>query len=175
MNYVKILGIITAALAVTLPNTNAQELFGPEEGDWELTLSGNGNSDQDFDTGQFGAAASVGYYLTEMWEVAVRQGFAFSDLGESSWIGSTRVALDYNFDLDRVRPFVGVNAGGFYGDGVDETGAAGLEAGLKWYVKEETFLFGMVEYQWLFDSPSRADNAFDDGGFVYGLGIGFNF
>jgi hypothetical protein len=46
---------------------------------------------------------------------------------------------------------------------------------LKWYVKQETFIFGEAEYQWLFDETNQAANNIDDGRIVYNLGIGFNF
>jgi hypothetical protein len=83
--------------------------------------------------------------------------------------------VDYHFNLDRWRPFVGANFGGFYGDGVDDTFAAGLEVGVKYYVLPKTFILGSLEYQWLFESAGGADDSFDDGQFIYGLGIGFNF
>jgi hypothetical protein len=53
--------------------------------------------------------------------------------------------------------------------------AAGLEGGAKYYVKPKTFIFAMVEYQWLFNSGNDVANNFDDGRFLYSLGIGFHF
>lgn len=149
--------------------------WGPEAGDWELTLGGNGSNDSDFEAGGFGVSGSLGYFFTKAMELSVRQSISFSDFGSSSWNGATRAAFDYHFYLDRIRPFVGANFGGIYGESVNETFAAGLEAGVKWYVKNETFIFGMGEYQWLFDDADSADDAFDDGQFLYSLGIGFNF
>src|SRR5688572_17401964 len=142
----------TIASAFVLNAAHAQEmredLFGPLKGNWELTLSGSGASEKDFDTGGAAANVSIGYYFTENWQAVLRQGIGFSDFGDSSWNGSTRVALDYNFNLDRWRPFVGVNFGGIYGDGVRDTFAAGLEAGVKYYVLQKTFVFASLEYQW---------------------------
>lgn len=151
-------------------------LYGPEAGDWELTLGGDGSFDQDISGTNFGFNGSVGYFFDEAWEVAVRQGLNYTDVStDSNLNGSTRVALDYHFDMDRWRPFVGVNFGGAYGDGVVDTFAAGLEGGVKYYVKPKTFLYGLLEYQWLFDNDDTIDEAFDDGQFIYNLGIGFNF
>lgn len=149
--------------------------FGPSPGDWEFTLGGSGSSDKNFDAGGFGANGSIGYFLTEESEVSLRSSGNFSDFGTSVFNGSTRVAYDYHFDLDRFRPFVGLNAGMVYGDNVDETGIAGLEGGLKYYVQPKTFIFAMAEYQWLFDNSSQAVDGIDDGQFLYSLGIGFNF
>jgi hypothetical protein len=149
--------------------------YGPETGDWELTLGGSGSSSHDFDGGRADLSASLGYYINPNWELSLRQGIGFADFGESSWSGATRGAVDYHFHLDRWRPFVGANFGGVYGDGVTETFAAGLEGGLKYYVSNKTFILGMIEWQWLFKDAGDADDAFDDGQFIYTLAIGFNF
>ena len=37
------------------------------------------------------------------------------------------------------------------------------------------FIFGMIEWLWFFDDGSDFDDNFDDGQFVYSLGVGFNF
>ena len=50
------------------------------------------------------------------------------------------------------------------------------EAGLKYYVKDETFLYGRVAYQFITEDADDADDqSFDDGTFEYVIGIGFNF
>ena len=165
-------GAGTSALA---QNSWDSATFGPSAGDWELTLGGSGSNDKNFDGGGFGANGSIGYFLTDSSEISLRSSGTFSDFGTSVFNGSTRVAYDYHFDLDRFRPFVGVNGGMIYGDNVSETGAAGLEAGLKYYVHPKTFLFAMGEYQWLFDDSDDAVDGFDNGQFLYSLGIGFNF
>jgi hypothetical protein len=154
----------------------ASGFFGPEIGDWELTLGGSGSSAHDFSGGRGDVTGSLGYYFTPNWALSIRQGIGFSDFGGgSSWSGATRGALDYHFNLDRLRPFVGVNFGGIYGDGVTDTFAAGLEAGLKYYVQPRTFIMGLVEWQWLFKEARDIDDTFDDGQFIYSLAIGFNF
>lgn len=144
----------------------------PQEGDWELTLSGAGASDRDFDSNGFSAAAQVGYYVTDDLEVYVRQGVSWFDPegSSSSFDGSTRIGVDYHWTLaDQWRPFVGANVGYAYGDLTDDSWIASLEGGVKYYVNDSTFIFGIVEYQFLLEE------SFSDGGWVYGLGIGFNF
>jgi hypothetical protein len=172
-NIIRSLLIAASVLFLALP-TQAQQ-YGPVAGDWELTLGGGGSNDRDFDNGSFNLNTGVGYYFTPAMELGLRQGLNYADFGESVWNGSTRLAFDYHFDLDRFRPFLGVNVGGVYGESVRNTFAAGFEGGLKYYVQERTFVFGMLEYQWLFRSAGRADNNFDDGQFLYTVGIGFNF
>lgn len=167
--------VSTLILAGLVSAVAQDEAYGPDAGDWELTLGGIGSNDKRFDVGGFGIGASVGYFLDEHSEVSVRQSLNYSDFGDSNFNGSTRVAYDYHFDLGRLQPLVGVNAGGFYGDNIDETLAAGLEGGLKYYAREKTFVFALVEYQWLFDDANDVEDTFEDGQFLYTVGIGFHF
>lgn len=145
---------------------------------WELTLNGAGSNDQDFNAGTGQLSGSLGYYVTEELEVQVRQTLSFFDPGEGiedQWNGITRVALDYHFPLECWWPFLGVNLGYIYGDTVNETMTAGAEGGVKVYVKEDTFIQGMVEYDFFFDESDRIEDAFEDGAFFYSLGVGFRF
>ena len=165
--------LATIAALLLLPTLSAAQ---PKEGEWEFTLTGSGSSNNDFDAGGFGASASIGHFLTEGWEVLLRQSLIYANTESESgvYVATTRVALDYHFDFDRWQPFAGVNLGLVYGSAAEETGLAAPEIGLKYYVKEQTFLFGMAEYQFFFEDASSADEAFDDGQFVYSIGIGFS-
>jgi hypothetical protein len=140
-----------------------------QEGDWELTLAGSGVSDEDLDNTQLSAAGSLGYFLTDQFEVSIRQGITFLDIedGGSDFAGRTAGAVDYHFDLDRWQPFVGVNVGYNYGDGVDDNFFGGPEGGVKYFVNNTTFIFGQVSYQFIFESSDEDDF------WVYLLGIGF--
>ena len=146
-----------------------------EQGDWELTLSGSGGSDKDFDSTSLAVQGSLGYFFTDNIEVALRQaaGYASVDGGDDLFTGSTRVAADFHFDLDRWQPFVGGNIGYVYGDGVNDTFEAAPEAGVKYFVNSTTFIFALIEYQFFFENSDEADDAFDDGQWVYSLGLGF--
>ena len=164
--------LLIGALGLFLLPTVAQAQF--DEGDWEMTLTGSGSSDNDFDATVLSVDVAVGYFFTDALEAGVRQGLAIADTGDdSNWAGSTRVFLDYHFDLDRWQPYVGAQFGYIYGDDVHDTFVAGPEAGVKYFVNATTFVFASVEYQFLFDDGDDADDAIDDGRFVYGLGIGF--
>jgi len=151
--------------------------YGPDAGDREITLSGSGSSDNDYDSTNLGVTGSLGFYPTETWLLGVRQGVNFVDTENdgSAVNGRTLGFADYHFDLGRLRPFLGVAAGALYGEGVKDSLAAGPEGGLKYYADENTFVFGQVEYQVLFDEVPDFDEAFDDGAFAYTLGIGFNY
>ena len=166
-------GIVVAALLSMLP-TFSYGYF--EEGDKEITLSGSASNSSDFDGVFIGANGSFGYFVTDNLEIGVRQSLTYTDVGvDASLNGSTRVAGDFHFDLEAWQPFVGANFGYVYGDAVSDTFEAAPEAGIKWFVNSTTFVFAMVEYQFFFDQADEADNAFEDGQFLWSLGIGFRF
>ncbi len=164
-------------MAVSAQNSG----FGPNQGDREFSISGTGSSDRNFDSGSFGVTGDMGWYLQDHMVAGVRQSVNYASIeGESIiddfWNGSTRGYLNYQFLDDRVRPFIGASLGGVYGDGVQNSGFAGLEAGLKYYVLTKTYFLTRVEYQFLFDSTSDASDAFqDDGAWAYTVGLGYNF
>ena len=165
-------GIVFAALLMCVP-TIAQAQA--EAQDWELTLGANAANGPDFDGFTAGGNGSIGYYLTDELELGVRQSVTYTDVGvDSALNGSTRVFIDYHFGDADLRPFVGGNIGYVYGDTAADTWAAAPEAGLKYYLDDNTFLFGLVEYQWFFDEADEADDTFGDGQFIYTVGLGWN-
>jgi len=163
-----------ALLAVLLIPTFAQAQF--KQGDWELTLGGNGSTPGRIDGFTFGIEGSLGLFVADQLELGVRQSLNYNDVGGSgsSLNGTTRVFCDFHFDLGAFQPFVGANLGYVYGDGVHDTWAIAPEAGLKYFVNGTTFVFAMVEYQIFLDNSS-ANDAIKDGQFLYTLGIGFRF
>ena len=58
---------------------------------------------------------------------------------------------------------------------MDESFIAGPEIGIKHWVKDDVFITGMMEYQFLFESASDADDRYDDGAIFYSVGVGYNF
>lgn len=163
--------MVVAALAL-LPAAAAHAQF--QAGDWELTLSGQGSNGPDFDGTQWSVNGNIGYFLTKELEVNLRQTVGYSDLvAGTAWNGSTRIGVDYNFDMGRWVPYVGANIGYVYGDGVNDSWTAGPEAGIKFFVNSTTFVQLGAEYQFFFDQGSDASQAFSDGQFLYSLGIGF--
>lgn len=148
---------------------------GPNEGNWEFTLGAQGSNDENFDVGSGSLDTSIGYFFGPATEVALRQTVVFADFGDSVWNGSTRIALDFHFPTGNFRPFVGLNFGWVYGDTVNETMEGAPEAGVKYYVQDAAFLYGMAEYQFFFDDAGGVDEGFENGQFVYSIGIGLMF
>ncbi|MBK1695888.1 hypothetical protein [Rhodovibrio salinarum] len=175
---IKIAALLVAALALpgtALAQTGDQEP-GPKQGDWEITLSGNGTSNNDFDNHQIGISGSVGNYVTDNILLGARQSINFADLEDDDQVNAaTRGFIDYVFDLGRFRPYIGASFGGIYGDNVNDSFATGPEAGLKYYADNNTFIFVQSEYQFTFSNAEDADEAADDGQFYHLVGVGFNF
>ncbi len=174
---------ITFCLLGTLPMVvSAQSsAVGPHEGNREFSISGTGGSDQSFDSGSFGVTGDFGWYMRDNMVAGIRQSVNYASIeGESIkddfWNGSTRGYINHHFLADRSRPFIGASLGGVYGDGIENSAFAGLETGVKYYVREKTYLLARVEYQFLFDSTNDATDAFqDDGAWAYTVGMGYNF
>ncbi|MEX0606358.1 MAG: hypothetical protein WD623_17280 [Marinobacter sp.] len=165
-----------SAAIICLAISPALVSAAPESGDGFFALTGSGASDNEFDNNTAAVSFDVGQFFTDSVAVGLRQSFGFADSEDnSSWSGASRVFGDYHFDLGSWQPFVGANVGGIYGDEVDETFFAGPEVGVKYYVREKTYITVQTEYQVFFDSASDADNNFDDGAFAYSAGIGYHF
>ena len=174
----KLFWIPALAIAI-LPAASVQAQEYLDQGTWELTLSGSGSSNEDADAGGAQLQGSIGYFPIDQLEVLFRQGVGYNDNdnltgGGTSVVASSAVAIDYHFDLDRFQPFIGAAIGYNYGDSdVDETFFGGPEAGLKYFVKDDTFIYGLVQYQFFFDEAEDIDDNANDGSFLYGVGIGF--
>lgn len=164
------------AQTTTIP-TYESDYFGARAGDWEFTLGGSGGSNKDFDNSLGGVNFSLGYFLSDTFEVSLRQSINYSNGPGSGadYNGSTFIAIDQHFGTGKFVPFIGINAGRLYGDNTNETWAAGIEGGLKLYVKPKTFIFALVNYAWTFDDSDDATDNFNDGAVLWTVGIGFNF
>lgn len=162
----KLMFVVPVVALLALPAATQAQF---EAGNWALELSGSGNSDKDFDAGQFSLNGEIGYFVSKEMEIGVRQ-FVFwadSDAGGSSWAANTGAFLDYHFDLDRWQPYIGAFINYSYGDDVEETWNAGPEGGVKYFVNSTTYLDLNIAYG--FD----LEEGIDEGAFFYGLGIGF--
>ncbi|NND68061.1 MAG: outer membrane beta-barrel protein [Halioglobus sp.] len=153
---------------------------GPASGEREFSLAGTGAGDKDFDNSSVGLSADYGWYHDDRTVYGIRQSASYADVqGRNSsgdtWNGSTRGYVDYHFGTGNARPFVGASLGAVYGDSVQDSGFAGAEFGLKYYVLDKTYIMGRAEYQFFFNGGSEAEDNWDDGAFVYTVGVGFNF
>jgi len=179
----KVVAVTFTALAFAAPalaQTGAASNRGPVQGERELTLSGTGSNDRNFNTGGFGVSGDYGLHYSPTTLFGIRQSINYASIKGQSitndfWNGSTRAYTNYHFGRTDLRPFLGASLGGVYGDGVNSSLFAGLEGGFKYYVLPKTFLIGRIEYQWYFDRARDIDDSFDGGAWAYTVGIGYNF
>jgi hypothetical protein len=173
-----LLAATVAASAQTTVTTPTGDLTVRTVGEREFTIGGSGAVNKEFDDSFGGVNFAYGWYTSETQQWVIRQSinYANPNVGGQTWNGATRIAFDQHLAArGALRPFVGVNFGGVYGDRVRETFAAGLEAGAKFYVQPRTFIYAMIEYGWFFRRARNVDNAFSSGQFNGGIGVGFNF
>jgi outer membrane protein W len=152
---------------------------------YELSLGGTASHGPDFDGVNGAIEASLGYYFTDAFEVGIKQSLTYSDTTGTGGKGSnlnaaTRLFADYHFrlgDHGEWQPYIGANIGYVYGDSIKDTGEAGPEGGVKYYVNANTFIQLSLEYEFFFNTGSSGNfgDTFSDGQFVYGLGVGFRF
>ena len=176
MRYGRFLTALALPLAFIAAPTHAVDTT--TEGGWEFTLAGVGNSNDNVDAGSFNAEISLAALIGPNFSLGARQSGSYNDANAgTAWNGSTRAFLDFQFNLGRFAPFVGANLGYVYGDTTADTWVAGPEAGVKFYLGEtsDVFLYGRVEYQFFFDKGDAVDDVFDDGQFLYTLGLGLRF
>ena len=143
---------------------------GPRAGSWEATFGGIGASLDQFDNNRVGAGASLGYYITPWLPVGVRQSVFWewgSDLTDSS-AGISRAFIDFQAPLGAFQPFIGGIIGAQYGKNVDEKLIYGPEGGIKYWLNESTFMYGLFEWH------AQEGEAFDNGNAVYTIGFGLN-
>ena len=169
--WIPVLGL----LLIPAASAHAQKYL--DAGTFELTLSGSGASNRDVNSGNFNVNLGIGYFLLDQLEITGRQSIGYNDpeVGPTGVAWSSSVAIDYHFDLDRFQPFIGAAIGYNYGTGVVDTGIFGPEGGVKYFVKDDTFLFALVQYQFFFRNGDDLTDNFDDGSFLYAIGIGFTF
>ncbi|MDW7772094.1 MAG: hypothetical protein SCH71_04300 [Desulfobulbaceae bacterium] len=172
----KIIFLASAVLLLTPLASFGQAESGFQKGEREFTIVGSGSSDESLDNTSLSASFSIGQFLTDNLEVALRQEGSYIDLeDDDDWAASTRLVLDYNFGRGPLVPMVGLSFGYLYGDRTEEQFIAGPEVGLKYFVNAMTFIYGLVEYQFLFEDVDDVDEVYDDGRFVYGIGLGLTF
>lgn len=143
---------------------------GPHAGNWESTLTGTGQSDDDFNSTNFGVTGSLGYYWSKNFLLTFKQGIQTHDTNNNTlFSGRSVLQAAYQWDMGKWQPYLGMNVGGIYGAGVRDNAIVGPEGGLKYFVNESTFLFGNIAYE------VPVDECCHDGTIPYSIGIGFDF
>jgi hypothetical protein len=162
-----------AALLLTPALVWAQNLAN-DAGPFEITVSGAGENDREFENGGFSLAGGVGFFIIPELEIAVRDGVDYTSTKNSgsSWDNTVKGAIDFNLPLDHFEPYIGGNVGYFGSDQFRSSPEAAPEVGLKILFTKNVFVFVQAEYDFYWHS---AGVNLDNGTFEYALGLGFRF
>ena len=146
----------------------------PVAGDNEVEAAGSFTHSQGSNTGNFTPDVAYGYYLTPGWEVGLRQALSYNfiDGARDQWRATTTPFLLYNFNFGRFVPFLGL-AGGIVWNDQKITGTLGPNAGIKFFLSDQTYLGARYRYEWFFHSFRGLQNNADHGQHVATIGIGF--
>lgn len=159
--------LVLSLVLLLVPAAQAKD-YGFEAKDFTLTIIGQGVSTHDFGDTSFSLTADVGYFISHDVEFGVRQTVSFISGADTDFAGATIAYADINFQLldnTKLFWFVGVRGGYTYGYGDDHWGI-GPEAGLKYFLTKDAYLYGSVGYD------IDVNNGWDEGQWVYGVGIG---
>jgi len=107
-------------------------------------------------------------------ERIMRQEDSFSVFpDENDWNESTRLVADYYFGFGAFVPMIGISMGYLQDENKNSQLVAGPEIGAKYFMNQQTFLYGLLGYQFPFE---KTDEPYDDNGqLVYGVGLGITF
>jgi hypothetical protein len=147
-----------------------------DAGPFEFTLNGTGSNSHNFSNGSGSIGGSFGWFATPNIELSVRDNASYVDTGNgSSWANNVRVAADLHLNFDRIQPFIGGNVGYVSGPNT-HTPEAAPEGGVKIFLTNQAFLYGMVEYNFFWHtSGNDVSSTANHGQFLYGVGLGLRF
>lgn len=180
------LPLLAAIALLALPlSTSAQVTFGTEpfsaygmhRGDLEIPVTMPNGRDEPFEDFLSGLSAEYRYqFATSLIGLQRQPRLVLESIGsEPQLTGASRVSFDRDLSEGAFRPFVSININRFYGEGVDDAWAAGIEGGAKYFVMPRTFLHATVEYGWMFNQLRGFNERFTDGQWTWSMGLGFNF
>ena len=119
------------------------------------------------------ANVGLGYFLSNVLEIGIRQGASYSDTSAKQWAADTRAFVDLYWDLGQWQPFIGASGGWRYGDAVPRnTGIYGPEAGIKYFLTTSAYAFFAVGYDRQCHQDRLPSGKLIDGLFIYSLGLG---
>lgn len=118
-----------------------------------------------------GVEISVGTLIARTLTLSLDQSAVYSfNAVDEGWGGRTVLGLDVELPFSAFHPYIGFNAGGVYGEAIQDGFVVGPEAGLKIDLGENVFLYAKAAYDFQFRNPE-----WDEGIILGGAGLGFKF
>lgn len=108
-------------------------------------------------------------------ERVMRPGLIPGKRENTDWKHTYSLITNYHFDSAAFVPLVGLSMRYDAGDEVENRFAAAPEVGFKYFMNSNTFLYGLLGYQFLLDDIGSLDRLHDNGQFTYGIGLGLTF
>ena len=102
-------------------------------------------------------------------QIGVRQTLGYATEG-ASFVGNTELFQDWSISYKRLVLFAGGSVSYSYGDTANKW-MAGPEAGVKFFVKDDVYMFGRANY----DLQVSDRQGTEGDGIRYTLGLGFKF
>lgn len=167
--------LATTALIILMPLISiAQGKSGFQQDKQKFTTFGTRLTDRKFDGTGPAFSLSIDRFLNL--EKVVRQDLSFMNVpNDSDWNDSARVIANYYFGTEAWVPLVGLSMGYMEDENKIDRLVAGPEIGFKYFMNQRTFLYGLLEYQFLFKDIIDVGDIYDNGQFVYGVGLGLTF
>lgn len=165
----KLLIAITCIVGLSIASYSAEkEVNVFDTPSVSLTLAGSGVTATTVSDTVYGTTVGVsynGFFGFNPVEVGVRQSVGYAS-ASNTVVGTTAVFVDYNLRLwKQLYGFGGVSGGVGYGVG-SPTWTFAPEAGLKYFVKKDVYLYGRASY-------ALTENASNAIGYDLGVGVKF--
>lgn len=166
---------IAAAIMVLTPLISAAQTgSGFQPGERKFTVIRTGLNNGKLDRTGLGSSWSIDRFLNL--EKVVRQDGSFINIPDDrDWNDSPRVIANYYFGSDAWVPLVGLSMGYIRDPEEDDRFVAGSEIGIKYFMNQTTFLYGLLEYQFHINDVVDVRDIYENGRFVYGVGLGLTF
>jgi len=166
---------IIAALMMPVPLTSAAYAeSGLQQEARKFTLIRSGTGDNTLDSTGLASPSRYGRFVNL--EKVIRQDASFTngpDRKDRNDI--TRVIENYYFGDGAWSPLVGLSMGYLQKDNANDQFFAAPEIGVKYFMNPSTFFYGLLMYQFLFEDTYDVESAYENGRFVYGVGLGLTF
>jgi hypothetical protein len=166
---------IIAALMMPVPLTSAAHAeSGFQQEAQKFTLIRSGTGDKTLDSTGLASPSGYGRFLNL--EKVIRQDASFTnDPDRKDRNDITRVIENYYFGDGAWTPLVGLSMGYLQKNNANDQFFAAPEIGVKYFMNPSTFFYGLLMYQFLFEDTYDVESAYDNGRFVYGVGLGLTF
>jgi hypothetical protein len=165
--------LATIAVIALVPCFAHAQNLAADAGPFEVTFAASGDNNRGFTSGGADIGGSFGFFVLPFLEISARDAYSWENAGNGdNWENTARGAIDFNIPLGNLEPYFGANVGYFATHDLGSSPEAAPEIGLKWLFTKHVFIYGQAEYDFFW---RNSGNTFNNGEFVYGIGLGLRF